>query len=61
MPANWLSAVSSEMTGASASGGRVLRTCATFACTWVRAALVSKLSFRWSVMVLALCALDDSM
>jgi hypothetical protein len=41
IPANWLSAVSSEMTGASASGGRVLRTCATFAWICVRAALVS--------------------
>ncbi len=41
MPANWLSAVSSEMIGASASGGRVLRTCATLAWIWVRAALVS--------------------
>ena len=39
--ANWLSAVSSSMIGASASGGRSLRTCATFAWIWVRAALVS--------------------
>ena len=39
--ANWLSAVSSSMTGASASGGRSLRTCATLAWIWVRAALVS--------------------
>ncbi len=41
IPANWLSAVSSAITGASASGGRVLRTCATLAWIWVRAALVS--------------------
>jgi len=39
--ANWLSAVSISMTGASASGGSSLRTCATFACICVSAALVS--------------------
>ena len=39
--ANSVSAVASSMIGASASGGRSLRTCATLACTWVRAALVS--------------------
>ena len=36
-----VSAVSSSMIGASASGGRLFRTWATLACTWVRAALVS--------------------
>ena len=39
--ANWESAVWRSMIGASASGGRSLRTWATFAWTWVRAALVS--------------------
>ncbi len=39
--ANSVSAVSSSMIGASASGGRSLRTCATFAWTCVSAALVS--------------------
>ena len=39
--ANWLSAVSSSMIGASASGGRSLRTWATLAWIWVSAALVS--------------------
>ena len=37
----WLSAVWTSITGASASGGRVLRTCATLAWIWVRASLVS--------------------
>ena len=41
MAANCVSAVSSSMTGASASGGSWLRTCATLAWIWVRAALVS--------------------
>ena len=39
--ANCESAVSSSMIGASASGGRSLRTCATLAWIWVSAALVS--------------------
>ena len=39
--ANWLSAVASWMIGASASGGRSLRTCATLDWIWVSAALVS--------------------
>ena len=41
MDANSVSAVASSMTGASASGGRSLRTCATLAWTCVSAALVS--------------------
>ncbi len=39
--ANWLSAVSSSISGASASGGSSFRTCATLAWIWARAALVS--------------------
>ena len=58
--ANCASAVSSSMAGASASGGRSLRTCATFAWIWVSAALVSKLSLRCTVMTLTPCVLDDS-
>ena len=41
MAADCWSAVSSSMTGAWDSGGRSLRTCATLAWIWVRAALVS--------------------
>ena len=39
--ANCVSAVSRSMTGACASGGRSLRTWATFAWIWVSAAFVS--------------------
>ena len=39
--ANWASAVCRSMIGASASGGSVLRTCATFAWICVSAAFVS--------------------
>ncbi len=41
MDANSTSELLSSMTGASASGGRSLRTCATFDWIWVSAALVS--------------------